>query len=94
MACDAAVLAAGPLGLREAICQESDLQTYINLDDSILQQIKMLVPDAYEKPSDVIKVWWHVCQRRVVVCGLVCGQWMCVGVSWFVWALLQQLEHQ
>jgi hypothetical protein len=32
------------------------LQAYINLDDSILQRVKLLVPEHWEKPSDVIKV--------------------------------------
>jgi hypothetical protein len=74
MACDAAVLAAGPLGLREAICQEADLQAYINLDDSILQQIKMLVPDAYEKPADVIKVRGQDLLKQIRGCA-VCRGW-------------------
>lgn len=32
------------------------LQAYINLDDSILQRVKLLVPEQYEKPADVLRV--------------------------------------
>lgn len=56
MVCDSVALVAGPLGLRDAICSDADLQAYLNLDDSLLQTIKMLVPEQHEKPSDVIKV--------------------------------------
>jgi hypothetical protein len=56
MVCDSVALVAGPLGLRDAICSDADLQAYLNLDDSLLQTIKMLVPERHEKPSDVIKV--------------------------------------
>lgn len=55
MCCDALVLVAGPLGLREAVGPEADLQAYINLDDSLLKRVQLLVPEHYEKPADVLK---------------------------------------
>lgn len=53
MVCDILALVAEPLGLRDAI---GDLQAYINLDDSMLQRVKLLVPEQYENPEAVRKV--------------------------------------
>lgn len=56
MACDALALAAEPLGLLEAVGPQADIENYINLDDSILQRIKLLDPERYEHPRNVEKV--------------------------------------
>lgn len=70
MVCDSVALVAGPLGLCEAICSDADLQAYLNLDDSLLQSIKMLVPERHENPSDILKV--SVCKFHWCMSWLGC----------------------
>lgn len=42
--------------VRVCVCLMLLRQAYINLDDSILQRVKLLVPEDWEKPADVLRV--------------------------------------
>lgn len=60
MVCDALALAAGPLGLRDAVaggCDSPDaLAAYLRLDDSLLQRLAALRPHETDTPRDVEQV--------------------------------------
>lgn len=86
MVCDALTLAQEPLGIRDAVAEGADIQLYLHLDDSLLQQLQALKADQYECARDISKVSCRLFRLLVLV-------WRCLPLLSDVFAHKGQVHH-